>query len=624
MLIRHALSCLSVGIILAAGCSAPDPEPAPVSKSAEEIFGGSLDSAHTSVVAVINTAGGACSGTIIHRDGDIGYVLTAAHCVVELTAQGDIITPVQAVDPSDLLIVPGQDYETSLNASTYYPVPEFLLHPSYNGQTTNPNDVAVVRFYGADGSTPTTPITSSPDGLSVGEDIEIIGYGRTETSTQNNPNTQRNTVTKPVSDLSNQLIEHNRNNGSGHCQGDSGGPVLTTGGSQVVVGVNSWSAGGNCNSGFGYAVRVTNHLSFITDYINGTPSAVDCNTCFVLASTSFGGCTTEGTACNQGTPCGNFLACANNCPANDSACVQQCSTDNPGGQAAYVELIDCACVDCPTECGSEPICEAPMCGLTFPEENGCDTCMESSCCTETQDCTDDTDCRGCATGTEPQGFDCSTVTLLDDLFGCLNTSCRDECGGSCGFSNDGACGECIESAACCDLGAACANDATCLACASGQSTNGCDTNQAFEDLFTCLAQCDGDPCGAAPPATGGTGGMGTGGAGQGGGSQGGNGGGSQGGNGGSQAGSGQGGNGGGGQAGSGQGGAGGTSTAGTAGTSSAGTSSAGTNGGSTDSDGSDDSGCSCSTPASTQGNSSAAPALLLALGLLFGRRRRAQ
>ena len=58
-----------LGIFLAAGCSASDEVPAPAGQSEQAIYGGVADTQNPAVMALVNVAGGACSGTTIAVNG---------------------------------------------------------------------------------------------------------------------------------------------------------------------------------------------------------------------------------------------------------------------------------------------------------------------------------------------------------------------------------------------------------------------------------------------------------------------------------------------------------------------------------------------------------------------------
>lgn len=504
----------ALGVVLLGCSSAGQVESGEPEQSGASIAGGTQDTTTNAVMALVNTTGGACSGTTIAVNGQFGYLLTAAHCVVQIDSGGNVVVPVQQVTPEELLVVPGADYQAGLSSATYYPVQAFLMNPGYTGNSSGA-DIAVVRYVGATAATPTIPhMTAAEDDLAVGTSLRFVGYGQTPTNSQNS---QRFSVVDTVDILYSDEIWSDESDGTGTCHGDSGGPSLRDlGGGQLrVAGIASYGTQGGCGAG-GYSVgkRVSNYQSFIEGFLAQTPPAVGCTTCRTLAATSFGGCSAESGQCGEGSDCSAFLSCADACGQNDTACIQQCQADHPAGVDAYRALFECSCGDCPTECVNETACQEPACGLSYSDTT-CNTCVEQRCCTETQACADDADCRTCATSASPPAS-CSSNALQGQMLTCTLSQCGQECGVPCGFNNDGACGTCI-TGSCCAESRACAGDVTCYRCATGQSTSGCSSSTLLTDMFDCLAACSGDPCGAAGGAGGQGGGGGTGGAAAGGG-----------------------------------------------------------------------------------------------------------
>ncbi len=489
-------------LALVGSCSAPAPPPL-TDERTSTIFGGSPDTSHLAVMALVNQAGGACSGTAISVSGRFGVLLTAAHCVVAVDGAGNIITPIQPAPAEDLFVVPGDDWAVSFGASTYYPVQEYVLHPSYTGVTGNTFDIAVVRFVGATAATPTIPaLASSEDDLAVGTPLAFVGYGQTQT---NSTNTVRHRVNRNVASLTARTVTHSRADGRGICQGDSGGPALrTTAMGERVAAVSSYSQGASCATGSGVSIRVSAFDSFIQSFLAATPPAVECTTCRVLAGTVFGGCPSEAIACTNGTACAAFLGCASACPTGDTACQQQCGSQEPQGQLDYGRLFTCACdTACAVECATEPACDVPACGLEFADVP-CNDCNEARCCAETTACANDVACRTCATSMM-RPASCDADALYRAFRNCNFVECKDACGSGCGFGNTGACGDCIQGT-CCDEASVCFVDATCFACATGSgNASTCSATASYGDLLNCLGSCPADPCGTGVGA-GGTGG----------------------------------------------------------------------------------------------------------------------
>jgi hypothetical protein len=483
----YALALALVG----GGCSSAELATAPAGSQAQPIMGGAPDTQHTAVMALINRTGGACSGTTIAvRDG-FGYLLTAAHCVVEIDAAGQVIVPLKPVSPDDLLVVPANDYMTAISSSRFYPVHEFRMHSGYSPSTSS-NDVAVVRYVGADTSTPLIPhMTVAEDDLVEGTELTWVGYGQTPSDSENSV---RYSVVGAIDYLSASELGIHELGGKGTCKGDSGGPSLRqTSNGERVAGVSSYGTFSGCaaNNGYAMSMRVSRYQSFIDAFLGETPGPVSCDLCRDRAGTVFGSCQAETAACADGSPCAAFLSCYEAC-AGDATCQQNCASQNAPGYQAYLALFDCACASCPTECASEPACTGPACGVEFSDPT-CNGCNEARCCDQTRACAEDSACRTCATSqTKPAS--CGTNELYGAFRACNIGSCGPECGVPCGFSNDGACGTCLSSS-CCVQGRACAADNTCFQCATGSNLPECGGSATFKAFSDCLTACPGDPCG---------------------------------------------------------------------------------------------------------------------------------
>jgi secreted trypsin-like serine protease len=341
------IGMLGIVLVAGSGCSAGEREPSPgKGESAQAIAGGVVDTENPSVAALVNFEGGACSGTTIAVNPPYGYLLTAAHCVVGVDAAGQVIRPIRPSLPSDLLVVPGNDWSVSLDASTYHPVHGVRIHPGYDGVTTNPNDVAIVRYLGATATTPVTPaISAAEDDLAAGTLLTYVGYGATPS---NSNNSRRFRVDDSISALSASTVVHDNSDGAGTCVGDSGGPglrTLATG--KRVAAITSYGTNGlPCSDGTAVSVRVSAHASFIQQYLTLAPPAVSCSECRSLAASTFGGCSAEARSCAVGTPCDDYLACADACSPADTPCLQRCNDQHPQGSIDYFAYLDCRFIIC--------------------------------------------------------------------------------------------------------------------------------------------------------------------------------------------------------------------------------------------------------------------------------------
>ena len=198
------------------GCaveSASEPPEERVAQADETIVGGNVEPGFDAVVALIDTAGGACTGTIIAKNGSTGYVLTAAHC----TGMDYVI---QADNYNDCFQGGNQ-----ANCQAAYDVVEQIFHPSYNDADPSQGyDFSLIRFSGANASTPVIPAAAPSDGVAVGTNLLAVGYGIT--SANNNGNSLRRSVGFSVADLNSILIVDDQTDGKGSCSGDSGGPAI--------------------------------------------------------------------------------------------------------------------------------------------------------------------------------------------------------------------------------------------------------------------------------------------------------------------------------------------------------------------------------------------------------------
>ncbi|RYZ45882.1 MAG: trypsin-like serine protease, partial [Myxococcaceae bacterium] len=170
----------------------------------------------------------------------------------------------------------------------------------------------------------------------------------------------------------------------------------------------------------------------------------------VDSSTQAGACSGTADACFNDTACAALVQCLNGC--QDNACGQACAQANQAGLTKYNAIFSCVCTSgCPTECGGEDFCKpAPA--------------------------------EGCGFSFAPPTF-------------------------------PAACDGCAESK-CCDAQKNCVDDAACVACATGQSTTGCNTNTNLQALFACIDGTCGTECGASGAGGSGAGGSGQAGSGQ--------------------------------------------------------------------------------------------------------------
>ncbi len=381
------------------------------------IINGQLDTTRQAVVAII--AGPArCSGTIIatNTTTNVGYVLTAAHCV-----QG----------PTPQVVRQGDDYN---NHTAQYNVIDYEAHPAYAPPDAR-FDFAMIRIAGVDASTPVIGVAQTNDALMAGSPITNVGYGVTAPNVSNSLRRQRDTT---VANLDANVIITDLTNG-GICSGDSGGPTLAmVGGQELVVGVHSAVTDSSC-TGQGVSGRVTAvYMSFIKPFIDGQVTQ-SCDLCQQTATSGNGSCAGAVSACQNSSQCQAFATCLNGCNG-DQTCVNNCVSSNQAGVDIYLAITDCICdTGCTAECGSEPFCaNRPTCGFNFSNTT-CGDCNDTNCCATTTACADDTDCAACATTATPAAS-CGSNALFNSFRQCLADNCSTECGIMSGMGGTGGSG----------------------------------------------------------------------------------------------------------------------------------------------------------------------------------------
>ncbi|MBU6335548.1 MAG: serine protease [Chloroflexi bacterium] len=290
---HHIRSTASVGILLVMLVSAahvaadelPTPEP--------RIVGG-VEAAPGEIPwqVAVYPAGYLCGGSLV----DAGYVITAAHCVVN-----DAGAP---ISPSQITIVAGEytrgasegDEQTRSVSALY-------VHPSYEPDTYN-NDIALLRL--------ASPVTLNARVATIapardaslgdaGATALVSGWGTTSSGGDTAETLRK--VTMPIvsnatcagsygsgSITANMLCAGLAAGGVDSCQGDSGGPLaVQRSGSWYLTGVVSWGTGCADPNYYGVYTRVSRFISWLDGYL---PDA-----------------TTPGLTVNYaaGAPCSSFL-----------------------------------------------------------------------------------------------------------------------------------------------------------------------------------------------------------------------------------------------------------------------------------------------------------------------------
>ncbi len=412
---RSTLLGLPLFLLTAGACSSATPAGEPteeeVGRTSGAIINGSADTTHEAVVAIISQSGseaGACTGTIVKVDATrkVGWVVTAAHCV----------------DLPPVIVLQGDDYGKS--DALRYEVVDYEADGRYGGQAGSSYDFAVVRIAGVDGSTPTIPLVTSPDGLTNGTPVTSVGYGRT-TLIQSGPgdqNTVRRAVNMTLSQVGQTQIGYDMS-ARGICQGDSGGPVLVKSGGERVVGVHSYVQG-DCN-GFGVSGRVTAGLSFFNAQFAKAIPTEDCELCEKIANSGTQECATYLAKCFADPDCKGYYDCLSKGTSKAT-----CASKFPKAEGPFNAAANCTCTRaCSDKCASTLQCKTtPKCGFKLPAGD-CTTCTEGACCAETLDCAADGTCYSCLK-TQDADPECATNAARKKLATCVATSCKTECAGS--------------------------------------------------------------------------------------------------------------------------------------------------------------------------------------------------
>lgn len=383
--IRSLVHSLGVVIPLALVACGTSASPGSASGSAtdvsrEEIVGGTKDTTHSAVVALLledpsqSNSFGACSGSVVKVDNGTGYVLTAAHCCGGESSSPNIRPTIVVIanDYGNYI----QDLGNTNPAAPAYPVVASSVQydPAYDGQV---HDFCMLQFTGAPASQPTIQLPSANDGVTKGASVEFVGYGVTSGG-GNNQNSARYHVTSNVDQsVTSSIIKYSEGQSGqgGPCEGDSGGPALFPAGvsqtQQVVVGVTSY--GDPSCSSYGVSSRTSAAIGtngFITQYLAGTSTGgtpggstsggtggttTACGSCQQQATSVGGACYSQIQTCQGNNDCVTLINCLQNC--SDDTCSQACASASQAGVSDYTAVTDCLCgtgcgTECATECGN--------------------------------------------------------------------------------------------------------------------------------------------------------------------------------------------------------------------------------------------------------------------------------
>lgn len=402
--------------ILSTGCQVVDEASAGKSKgesgtSQSAIINGSADTTHDAVVAIVlqeGNQGGLCTGTIVKVDAarHIGWVATAAHCV----------------SPAPVMVLQGPDFNAS--SAIAYQVVDFAADPRYDGDFEAGYDFAVIRIAGVDANTAVIPLASATDGVSNGSPTTSVGYGRTSVEEGGPENSKRNAVSHTIAQSNAKFLVYNQQS-KGICQGDSGGPVLfKSGGTERVVGIHSYVAGG-CD-GAGYSGRVSGELDFLNQQLTKALPPDSCGLCEKVANSGTSECAQITQSCLANPDCKGYYDCL-----SEGAKPETCVAKFPHAEGPFNAAATCTCLRaCTTQCAGSTSCRlAPKCGYKLPSGEACTTCTEGSCCAEMLDCASDGLCYVCLKGKDADPG-CATNAVRKKLATCVASKCATDCAGS--------------------------------------------------------------------------------------------------------------------------------------------------------------------------------------------------
>jgi secreted trypsin-like serine protease len=256
----------------AAGCSAQPGDapgtaaaPGATATSVSKLVGGAADTADPAVVLfeTTGTNGGDCTAEFISTT----VLLTAAHCTLDDKGKPLVGAQYRIYMGSDYAKVTDADWIT-IDASNVHP------NPAYDG---NANDIAVLVLSKPAAVTPfawnSQPLAQS----SIGESARLIGYGSNvqgaAASGANGGFGLKRQLTTTVDGFDAGFV-HIGATGKNGCDGDSGGPALVTiGGVETIIGLDSYSAQQVDCTGGDYYQRVDTQAAFINQFTSGSTAA---------------------------------------------------------------------------------------------------------------------------------------------------------------------------------------------------------------------------------------------------------------------------------------------------------------------------------------------------------------
>jgi hypothetical protein len=351
------------GLAIACGPPLSSASTGATEESRAAIRGGTADLEHAAVMALARIdvlrggdTAGTCTGTTIATGAASGFLVTAAHCVADVRVGSDGTPSFQALQPSALAVLSGEDWLVSYDARRIFPVVDVAIHPEYDGAVRSEVDVAVVRYVGVPADQAVIPLISpEEDRLDVGTAVTLVGYGDTDGT---GLNTTRQRIEKQVVGATPTEIMYDQSDGTGTCAGDSGGPMLfaSPNGDRVAAVTTFGDAG--CGA-FGVAVRASAAVTLAQELIARVPATPSCEECRLTSVAPDRACAALNADCETAYgPCGEFLACVDLC--SDQTCADGCRRQLSAGALAKQALDDCQCRgSCTDVCAADAACQAP-------------------------------------------------------------------------------------------------------------------------------------------------------------------------------------------------------------------------------------------------------------------------